>query len=144
MSRALWDTCRSGYFSMSNGVKQGGVLSVILFTINIDKLLCKLKRSGLGCRMGNSYVGALSYADDITLLCPSIRGLNKMLDIWVIPCQITQCLKRYPLRFWSKFIHLVYVTRIDDPYNLRSFGKIFSELLTLKKCQIGVFWAQPP
>ena len=31
--------------------------------------------------MGNSYVGALSYADDITLLCPSIRGLNKMLDI---------------------------------------------------------------
>ena len=25
--------------------------------------------------------GALSYADDITLLCPSIRGLNKMLDI---------------------------------------------------------------
>ena len=32
-------------------------------------------------RMGNSYVGALSYADDINLLCPSIRGLNKMLDI---------------------------------------------------------------
>ena len=31
--------------------------------------------------MGNSYVGALSYADDITLLCPSIKGLNKMLDI---------------------------------------------------------------
>ena len=31
--------------------------------------------------MGNFYVGALSYADDITLLCSSIRGLNKMLDI---------------------------------------------------------------
>ena len=27
--------------------------------------------------MRNSYVGA----DDITLLCPSIRGLNKMIDI---------------------------------------------------------------
>ena len=77
----MWDTCCSAYFSMSNGVKQGGVLSAILFTIYIDKILCKLKRSGLGCRMGNSYVGALSYADDITLLCPSIRGLNKMLDI---------------------------------------------------------------
>ena len=24
MSRALWDTCCSAYFSMSNGVKQGG------------------------------------------------------------------------------------------------------------------------
>ena len=42
MSRALWDTCCSAYFSMSNGVKQGGVLSAILFTIYIDKLLCKL------------------------------------------------------------------------------------------------------
>ena len=31
--------------------------------------------------MGNSYVGALLYADDITLLCPSIRSPNKMLDI---------------------------------------------------------------
>ena len=47
----------------------------------LDKLLCKLNGSGLGCRIGNFYVGALSYADDITLLCPSIRGLNKMLDI---------------------------------------------------------------
>ena len=26
----------------------------------------------------------------------------------------------------------VYVTRLDDPYNLRSIGKVFSEILTLK------------
>ena len=38
-------------------------------------------RKIVDCRMWNSYVGALSYADDINLLCPSIRGLNKMLDI---------------------------------------------------------------
>ena len=29
----------------------------------------------------HTYVGALSYADDITLLCPSIRGLNEMMYI---------------------------------------------------------------
>ena len=81
MSRALWDPCCSAYFTMSNWLKQWGVLSAILFTIYIDKLLCKLKRLGLGCRMGNSYFRDLSYADDITSLCPSIRGLNKMLDI---------------------------------------------------------------
>ena len=73
MSRALLDTCCSAYFTMSNGVKQGGgVLSAILFTIYIDKLMCKQKLSGLGCRMGNSYVGALLYADDIALLCPIV------------------------------------------------------------------------
>ena len=27
------------------------------------------------------YAGALSYADDITLLCPSVWGLNEMLKI---------------------------------------------------------------
>ena len=82
MLRALWDTCCSPYCAMSNGVNRGGgVLSAILFTIYIDKLLIKLKSSGLGCRMGNSYVRALLHADDITLLCPSIRGLIKMHDI---------------------------------------------------------------
>ena len=77
-----------------------------------------------------------------SMLCLMVH--HKLCSAWVIPCQLTQCLKRYPLRFCSKFIHLVYVTRIDDPYNLRSFGRVFSEILTLKKCQIGVFWAQLP
>ena len=31
--------------------------------------------------MTNIFAGALSYVDDITLLCPSICGINKMTDI---------------------------------------------------------------
>ena len=31
--------------------------------------------------MNNIFAGALSYADDITLLFPSICGINKMIDI---------------------------------------------------------------
>ena len=62
---------------MSNGVKQGGVL----FTLYIDNLLIKLKQSEVGCFFKDTYVGALSYADDITLFCPSIRGLNEGLSI---------------------------------------------------------------
>ena len=41
----------SKYFSVSNGVKQGGVLSPILFSIYINKLLLKLKESGYGCHL---------------------------------------------------------------------------------------------
>ena len=40
-----------------------------------------LRNSGVGCKIDNCYTGAISYADDITLSCPSIRGLNRMLDI---------------------------------------------------------------
>ena len=34
-SRAMWNSCYTEYFYMSNGVKQGSVLSAILFTIYI-------------------------------------------------------------------------------------------------------------
>ena len=66
---------------MSNGVKQRGVLSAILFTLYLDKLLIRLKNSNIGCSVNGRYTGALLYADDITLSCPSIRGLNRMLEI---------------------------------------------------------------
>ena len=38
-----------------------------------------MKRSGIGCHINGTYMGVLSYADDITLSCPSIWGLNDML-----------------------------------------------------------------
>ena len=66
-----WGIFRSQYFSFKNGVKQDGVLSPIFFTIYIDKLLLILRTTGIGCHIGSAYIGALSYADDITLRCPS-------------------------------------------------------------------------
>ena len=47
----------------------------------IDNLLIKLKHSGYGCHVDNIFMGVLSYADDITLLSPSLHGLNRMLEI---------------------------------------------------------------
>ena len=66
---------------MKNGVKQGGVISAQLFTVYINKLLLGLKYSGYGCHLGDTFTGVLSYADDITLICPSLRGMNCMLKI---------------------------------------------------------------
>ena len=60
---------------------QGGVLSPILFSIYIDRLLLLLKKSGIGCHLNGTYCGALAYADDITISCPSRRGLNRLLYI---------------------------------------------------------------
>ena len=34
-----------------------------------------------GCRLPGKFVGALAYADDITLLCPSLHGLQEMVNI---------------------------------------------------------------
>ena len=58
---------------------------MVFFSLYIDPLLLELKRSGIGCHINSTNMGVLSYADDITLSCPSIWGLNKMLKICEIP-----------------------------------------------------------
>ena len=66
---------------MANGVKQGVVISPFFYSLYIDPLLDRLRMSGFGCHIKGVDMGALSYADDITIMCPSIGGLNEMLKI---------------------------------------------------------------
>ena len=68
-------------FTVGNGVKQGGVLSPILFTVYIDKLIKILKQRNVGCKIGNNFLGLFGYADDLTFLCPTLSGLREMLNI---------------------------------------------------------------
>ena len=68
-------------FTVSNGVRQGGVLSPILFTVYLDDLLNELKRLNVGCHWRHHFVGALCYADYIALLAPSADALRQMLKV---------------------------------------------------------------
>ena len=70
----------SDTFTICNGVKQGGVLSPLLFNIYLEELLLKLEAQGLECHRNGMYVDAFIYADDITILAPTSTSLNKMLD----------------------------------------------------------------
>ena len=80
-TRATWDSMYSKYFGSKNGVRQGGVASPVLFTIYMDELLMRLQRAGIGCYVGHEWFGALGYADDLTLLSPSIKGWQKMVKM---------------------------------------------------------------
>ena len=62
-------------------VKQGGVLSPLLFNIYIDVLLERLAKSGQGCHVGKMFTGCLAYADDVVLLSPTVYALENMLTI---------------------------------------------------------------
>ncbi|XP_061723608.1 uncharacterized protein LOC133529812 [Cydia pomonella] len=59
----------------------GGLSSPRLFNLYINDLLEELSSSGVGCSIDGKFVNNISYADDMVLLCPSVRALQMLVDI---------------------------------------------------------------
>ena len=78
-----WNNCRSRRFSLSNGVKQGAVLSAILYCFYTDGLFRLLRSRRNGCWLFNNYAGIVGYADDNWLLAPTRAALQVMIDTCV-------------------------------------------------------------
>ncbi|KAK2722953.1 hypothetical protein QYM36_003220 [Artemia franciscana] len=75
----------SGYFSecfpVLNGVRQGGVLSLLLYNLYVDDLNLHLAKTGVGCFIGGVCFNNLSYADDLVILAPTVAALNHLFSI---------------------------------------------------------------
>ncbi len=80
-SRVVWNNEYGEYFTSTNGVCQGGIISPLMFTMYMEEVIKELKASGIGCHIGHEYLGCLGYADDLKLMCPGIKGLQKMISI---------------------------------------------------------------
>ena len=76
-----WNSTKSMKSSISNGVKQGGCLSLNLFSVYLNRLIEILRKCNIGCRYGNHYMGVYCYADDLSLIAPTFTGLQEMLKI---------------------------------------------------------------
>jgi exonuclease III len=79
--RVSWGGVTSECFLAANGVKQGAVLSPVLFCVYIDNMLKLLAKAGIGCHIGPIFVGALAYADDIVILAPTATAMRRLLAI---------------------------------------------------------------
>ena len=77
--RVKWNNVISEEFNALNGVKQGGVLSPLLFNIYMDELIHRLRKSGVGCHVGPYYCSAFGYADDICIIANCIKDLSYMI-----------------------------------------------------------------
>jgi len=76
-----WGTNSSSPFTVTSGVRQGGVLSPYLFAVYLDELSIQLGSARVGCTVGNMVVNHLMFADDICVFSPSISGLQCLLNI---------------------------------------------------------------
>ena len=91
--RVRWCSELSCSFTVTNGVRQGGILSPIFYSVYSDTMLNALGRCGAGCRIGDVFCGALAYADDIVLLAPGRSALRCMLET------ASDCAKMLNLKF---------------------------------------------
>ena len=78
---AAWNGAVSHPFRTGNGVKEGAILSPILFCVYIVDLLNRINNSGLGCHVGHLSFAGIGYADDLCILSPSLTALQKLLYV---------------------------------------------------------------
>ena len=71
--------CLSNVFFVTNGVRQGGILSPMFFNIYIDGLSDILNNSIIGGSIGGIRVNHMLYADDLCIISLSSADLQQLL-----------------------------------------------------------------
>ena len=73
-----WNNALSNVVLLESGVRQGGILSPLLFTVYVDSILHSLSMSNLGCYINFVCHNSFMYADDLLLLSPSVTRLQEL------------------------------------------------------------------
>ena len=76
-----WSTACSEMFTVSNGGRQGGILSPLFFNVYMDGLSDILCKTECGCTIVGGMINHLMYADDIVMLSPSAKGLQRLVNM---------------------------------------------------------------
>ena len=85
-------------FGMTCGLRQGCVLSPLLFSLYINSLVEKLKAAGVGVECRGRLVSALLYADDAVLFAKDKEGMRVSLGVlsewckqWAVEINVDKC-----------------------------------------------------
>ena len=83
-----WGSSLSSCFSVTNGVRQGGVLSPLLCNMYISDLSIQLSQTGIGSSIDGQFVNHMIYADDLCVISLSSSELQSLLNICTDYCQL--------------------------------------------------------
>nr|XP_047127737.1 uncharacterized protein LOC124808603 [Hydra vulgaris] len=71
----------SNQFSLSQGVRQGSILSPHLYNIYTESILNEIvSECKVGSTINGIYTGVIAYADDVILQSPTISGLQELIN----------------------------------------------------------------
>ena len=71
------------WWKVKNGLRQGGCTSALFFAFYIDEVLSEIKKLNIGCSLKFEKMNIIAFADDIFILSPSAKGLQKLVDVAV-------------------------------------------------------------
>ena len=71
----------SQVIKLKRGIRQGSVLSPMLFLLVMDSLLITLANAEAGVSIKEIYTGSLCHADDLRSIAPNLSSLEKQVDI---------------------------------------------------------------
>ena len=71
-----WNGEVSDMFTLCNGVRQGGIISAILYCFYVNELFQLLRKQGYGCWINGKFAGIFGYSDDNLLIAPSLHALQ--------------------------------------------------------------------
>ena len=104
-----WGAARSVRFPIVNGTRQGSIASPTFWSVYMDPLLKQLRRLGVGCHVGNVFLGVMAYADDLVLIAPNRAAAVQMLgacEAWAEDYNVHFSTDMDPSKSKSKVIYM--------------------------------------
>ena len=102
------------WFEIKTGVRQGGVLSPLLFIIFMDYCMKEIGR--------NNEEITLAYADDIAIICDSERNLQCMAEKW------DDKMKDNGMKINTKKTEVLKLSRGSTPLNIEIGGELIKQV----------------
>ena len=113
--------------SISNGTRQGAILSPMFWAVYSDPMLRRLRMLGLGAHVAGLFMGAVCYADDILLVAPTRNAMQRMLielEDFAADSNITFSTDPMPSKSKSKCMYVVGNKRnLEKPAPLALCGR---------------------